>query len=652
MCGIAGVAFNDMSRKVDLDLLKRMCSALVHRGPDSSGGLLEPGIGLAMRRLSVIDLEGGNQPIFNEDKSIAVVLNGEIYNYHELREQLVAKGHRFSTNSDTETIVHLYEQYGLDFIRHLHGMFALAVWDFRQRGLILARDRLGVKPLYYHKNDAGISFASEIKAILQDRSIPRKIDFKAIHQMLTFGHVLPPRTPFCGIQELPPGHMAVFKSGYFNISQYWDLQYSEPAEYDEARTTEEVMSRIKVAVARRLISDVPLGAFLSGGIDSSIVVALMSKFLPQPVKTFSIGFEDSAFSELPYARKVAEHCGTDHHEMIVSPDVPEMMEDLIYYHDAPFYDTSAIPTYCVSKFARQHVTVAMSGDGGDEMFAGYNIYVANKAARRFKRVPRFLGRILLEPLAALVPESAGPLNKGRVAREFMKGATLPPLERYTRWASKVKREVRDMLYYDTELQQQQGIPDEAMLAPYYDAPKNCSELSRLLYVGTKTELPADMLRKVDRMSMAASLEVRSPFLDHTLFEYAATLHDDAKLNKWTTKHTLRKVAKQLLPAEVVDRKKRGFSVPLDRWLREDVRDYMLDVLCDHTTESRGIFDNITVRSLIEEHFDEQFSRGRELWTLMTIEVWQRNYIDRFAHYIENPEPLPIVSPASMPQGAQ
>ena len=588
---------------------------------------------------------------FNEDQSIAVILNGEIYNYHELREQLIAKGHTFSTNSDTETIVHLYEQYGLDFLRHLHGMFAIAVWDFRQRGLILARDRLGVKPLYYRRDDDRLTFASEIKAILQDPSIPREIDFKSIHQMLTWGHVQAPRTVFKNIQELPPGHMMVFKSGHFDISQYWDLQFSEPEEYDEEATQQDLLSRVKVAVARRMICDVPLGAFLSGGIDSSIVVALMSQFMPQPVKTFSIGFEDSSFSELPYARKVAEHCGTDHHELIVKPNVPEILDELIYHHDAPFYDTSAIPTYYVSKFAREHVTVAMSGDGGDEMFAGYNIYVANKAARRFKGVPRFFGKIFLEPLAALVPESGGPLNKGRVAREFMKGATMQPLERYTRWATKVKREVRDMLYYDTELQQQQGIPDEALVRSYYDAQKQCSELSRLLYVGTKTELPFDMLRKVDRMSMAASLEVRSPFLDHTLFEYAATLHDDAKLNKWTTKHSLRNIAKQLLPPEVVDRRKQGFSVPLDRWLREDLRDYMLDLLLDSTTENRGIFDNITVRSLIEEHFDEQLSRGRELWTLMTIEMWQRNYLDQFTYYIENPAPLPLVSPDSMPQGA-
>ena len=651
MCGIAGVAYADSSRMPDMGLLERMCSALVHRGPDSSGGVIEPGIALAMRRLSVIDVPGGSQPIFNEDYSIAVVFNGEIYNFHELREQLISRGHQFKTNSDTETIVHLYEEYGLEFARQLHGMFSIAVWDFRQRGLILVRDRLGVKPLYYFHNEDRIAFGSEIKAILQDPAIPREINFKSLHQMLTWGHVISPGTMFRGITELQPGHMLVYKSGHTNLVKYWDLKYSQPKAYDEAKTNEELMSRVKVAVARRLISDVPLGAFLSGGIDSSIVVALMSQFMSTPVKTFSIGFDDEDFSELPYARKVAEHCGTEHHEMIVKPNVPEIMQKLISHHDAPFYDTSAIPTYYVSQFAREHVTVAMSGDGGDEMFAGYNIYVANKVAQKFKNVPRILGKVLLEPLAALLPETDGPRNKGRVAREFAKGATLSPLERYTRWATKVKRETRDMLYYEPELSRYQNVPDEREITELFNSQENATELSRLLYIGTKNELPGDMLRKVDRMSMANSLEVRSPFLDHTLFEYAATLHDDAKLNNHTTKHSLRHIAKQLLPEEVVDRQKQGFSVPLDRWLREDLRDYMLDILCDSRTESRCIFDNISVRTLIEEHFDERVSRGRELWTLMTIEMWQRDYIDQFSHMIDKPAPLRIVSRATETQRA-
>lgn len=649
MCGIAGIAYADSNRVPDQSLLERMCASLTHRGPDSSGGIIEPGIGLCMRRLSVIDVPGGSQPIFNEDQSIAVVFNGEIYNYHELREQLIAKGHRFTTNSDTETIVHLYEQYGLECLQSLHGMFALAIWDFRQRGLIIARDRLGVKPLYYRQEDDQVVFSSEIKALLQDTATPREINFKAMDQLLTWGHVLPPNTMFKGIAELEPGTMMIFKSGQVFRKTYWDLEFSNSPAYDEEATKEELMSKIKLAVARRLISDVPLGAFLSGGIDSSLVVALMSQFLPHPVKTFSIGFEDEEFSELPYARQVADHCGTEHHELIVKPNVPEIMEDLVRHHDAPFYDTSAIPTYYLSKLAREHVTVALSGDGGDEMFAGYNIYLANKVAERFKSVPRFLGRVLLEPLAALIPESGGLLNKGRVAREFAKGATLGPLERYTRWATKIKRETREMLYFDNELNRQTLEADEETIRSYFDAQSGCSELSRLLYIGTKTELPADMLRKVDRMSMAHSLEVRSPLLDHTLFEYAATLHDDAKLNKWTTKHCLREVAKQLLPAEIIDRKKQGFSVPLDRWLREDLRDYMLDILCDDMTENRAIFDNISVRSLIEEHFDERTARGRELWTLMTIEVWQRLYIDSFAFYVENPEPIQLVRRAHMTQ---
>ena len=644
MCGITGIAFADASQKPDVDTLARMCTAITHRGPDSSGGLAEPGIGLAMRRLSVIDVAGGTQPIFNEDHSIAVIFNGEIYNYHDLQQQLIGQGHQFSTNSDTETIVHLYEQYGLDFVQHLHGMFAIAIWDFKKQQLVLARDRLGVKPLYYYTDDNRLSFGSEIKAILQDSTIPREQNFSAIHQLLTFGHILPPQTAFQGVQELPPATTLVYRRGDITTQQYWDLEFSQPDQYNEEKTTTDLMGQLKVAVARRLISEVPLGAFLSGGIDSGIVVALMSQLSPTPVKTFSIGFDDKEFSELPYAKAVAEHSGTDHHEMIVKPNVPEIMDELISHHDAPFYDTSAIPTYYVSKFAREHVTVALSGDGGDEMFAGYNIYVANKAAAKGKFVPPFLSQFLCESLAMLIPESGKYVNKGRVAREFAKGVGRSPLGRYTRWATKIKRETRDLLFYDAELQRLQKLPDETTLAPYFNAQPNASELGKLLYLGTKTELPADMLRKVDRMSMAHSLEVRSPMLDHRLFEFAAGLHDDAKLNKWTTKHSLRQIAKQLLPEEVVNRPKRGFSIPLDRWLREDLKDYTQQILFDDRTELRCIFDNIFVRQLAEEHFGGKISRGRELWTLMTIELWQRSYIDEYAHQIKNPEPLPLVTP--------
>lgn len=649
MCGITGIAFADPTLRADADTLARMCSALYHRGPDSAGGLAEPGIGLAMRRLSVIDVPGGTQPIFNEDRSVAVVFNGEIYNFRELREQLIGWGHQFNTNSDTETIVHLFEQYGLDFVQHLHGMFGIAIWDFRNQTLILVRDRLGVKPLYYWHDDRQIVFGSEIKAILQNADVPRALHPLAIHQLLTFGHILPPHTAFAQIKELPAASMLIYRQASIEIQSWWDLNFEPTSRFDEPKTTGEVMDLVRECVERRMIADVPLGAFLSGGIDSGIVVALMSQMVEQPIKTFSIGFDNVDFSELPYARMVAKHCQTDHHEMIVKPDVPAIMPDLIAHHDAPFYDSSAVPTWYVSQFARQYVTVAMSGDGGDELFAGYNIYVANKVAAQLAFLPKPLTKLVLRPLAAMIPESSRYINKGRVAREFVQGLSLGPLERYTRWATKIKREIRTSLYRDARLQDHQQTADHVWLMPWYDSQIHASELGRLLYLGTKTELPADMLRKVDRMSMAHGLEVRSPLLDHLLFEYAAKLPDDAKLHGRTTKYVLRRIARKLLPHEVVDRPKRGFSIPLDHWLREDLKDYVREILFDDSTENRGLFAAPFVRHLVAEHLSGKFSRGRELWTLLTIELWLRDYIDRFAGRIENPRPLPIVSP--MPQGA-
>lgn len=651
MCGIAGIALNRPGQQPDPILLARMCASLQHRGPDDSGGFLDAGIGMVMRRLAVIDVQHGQQPIFNEDQTIAVVFNGEIYNYHELQGPLVEKGHRFTTASDTETIVHLYEEYGYDFVQHLHGMFAVAIWDGRKQELILARDRLGVKPLYYFSDPDRLCFGSEIKAILQDNLVPRRIDAAAIHQLLTLGHVLPPLTCFQDIRELPPASLLVYKQGNAEIRSYWDLEFSSPSTFEEEHVGKDLLGQIKIATARRMISEVPLGAFLSGGIDSGIVVALMSQFLNEPVKTFSIGFEDAAFSELPNAKLVAERYKTDHHELIVKPNVTEIMDDLITHHDAPFYDSSAIPMYYLCKFAREHVTVALSGDGGDEMFAGYNIYLANAVANQYRRIPQVFSKLLIEPLASLVPESGKYINKGRVVREFFQGAYLEPLARYTRWATKVKRETRERLYYADPLRKQLTMPDEALLAPYFSPSGSPTELSRLLHIGSKTELPSDMLVKVDRMSMAHSLEVRSPFLDYALFEFAARQHDAAKLNKRTSKYMLRQVAKDLLPQEILKAPKRGFSIPLDRWLRHELRGYVEGILFDSQTEQRGWFDNIVVRELAAQHAVGRISRGRELWTLLTIELWQRAYIDRFTHFVENPPPLQLVTPQSASRGS-
>ncbi len=643
MCGIAGAVFANTDRRPEKTLISRMCAALRHRGPDDGGAVIGDGFGLGMRRLAVIDLPGGHQPIFNEDRTVAVVFNGEIYNFRSLRQQLESRGHTFQTTSDTEVIVHLYEDYGDECVHHLHGMFALAVWDYRSSRLLLARDRLGVKPLYYFCANGRLLFGSEIKAILQDRQVPRTMNLAAIDQLLTFGHFMPPETCFSDIQELPAASTLVFQRGGLRIDSYWDLHFDAIEAYDETEVASELLQQLRAAVERRLVSDVPLGAFLSGGIDSGIVVALMSQLCREPVKTFSIGFDDPSFSELPYARAVARQYSTDHHEFVVKPQVCEILDQLIRHHDSPFYDTSAIPTYHVSRLAREHVTVALSGDGGDEMFAGYNIYLANKAAGYYRRVPRLVRDVLISPLTKLVPESSRYINKGRVLREFVTGAPCDTLSRYVRWATKVKRETRERLYENTDLVSQLAFSDEQPLRQLFERQSQSSDLGRLLYLGTKSELAGDMLVKVDRMSMAHSLEVRSPLLDHTLFEFAARLPDRAKLRGWSTKHLLRKVAAQLLPSETLKRPKRGFSVPLDRWLRGDLADYVSQILLDPRTVSRGLFRTQTVREFLREHTAGRRSFGREIWTLLTIELWQRSYIDEFSYFIDQPEPLEIVT---------
>lgn len=638
MCGIAGIAFADTDKLPDQGLLSRMCAAIEHRGPDSSGAWIQPGVGIAARRLSIVGVEDGDQPILNEDGTVGVVFNGEIYNDRELRQQLVRQGHRFTTGSDTETLVHLYEEHGVECVKLLHGMFALAIWDARKKRLLLARDRLGVKPLYYHFTPGQLLFGSELKAILQDDAVEREVHPLAIHQLMTLGHILPPNTAFAGIQELPPASLLSFESGKLHLHRYWNLDIQPTGKFDRERDLPEVTSRIRSAVQRRLRSEVPLGAFLSGGIDSSVVVAMMSQLVSEPIQTFAIGFDDPSFNELPFARAVARHCGTKHRELIVKPDVPQIMDRLIAHHDAPFYDTSAIPMYYLSQFAGQHVTVALSGDGGDELFAGYNIFLANRVSRYLRHTPRWLAESSSALLTRWLPESPSRINPGRVAREFLKGLSLGPLERYTRWATKIKRETREQLYQADELRQCLGEPDHALLRPYMP-PNATTELSQLLRLATLTELPADMLRKVDRMSMAHSIEVRSPLLDHTLFEYAGTLPDDAKLRRLTKKFALREVARELLPAEVVTRRKRGFSVPIDRWLRNELRSFAQAILLDPVTTRRGLFHQSMIDQLLADHFQAKIARGREIWTLMTIEWWLRAYIDQFDHRVSNPPPL-------------
>jgi asparagine synthase (glutamine-hydrolysing) len=640
MCGIVGLALNDLACWPDELLVRRMAHALLHRGPDDSGGFRQPGIALAMRRLAIIDLPHGRQPVINEAGDVVAVFNGEIYNFRSLRDQLQARGHQFASAADSEVIVHLYEEHGLEFVQHLNGMFAIALWDQRRRQLVLVRDRLGVKPLYYSQLSDRIVFGSEIKALLQDPLIPRRVDHQALHQLITFGHFQAPGTCWQEIRELPPATLLTFRQGQLQLHTYWDLEFPSAAEPQPPAKIEETIALLREAVQRRLISDVPLGAFLSGGIDSSLIVAFMHQLGVSPLRTFSIGFADEDFSELPFARQVAQHFHTEHHEFVVRPELREILPDLIAHHDAPFYDTSAIPTYHLCRLAREHVTVALAGDGGDEMFAGYNIFLANQAASYLARVPAWLRSKVLLPLARAIPESSSYINTGRVAREFMTAVGNDTLTRYARWATKVKRETREALYAADELRRQLQTPDAAAWDELFHSPAaGTRDLQRLLYLATKTELPGDMLVKVDRMSMAHSLEVRSPLLDFGLFQYAAGLPDRDKLRGWTSKFHLRQIARRLLPPAVVSRPKRGFAVPLDRWLRNDLQHDLREILLDPGTRKRGLFVPSTVERLIQEHLQGRTARGRELWILMTIELWQRMYVDQLHCRVAEPAPL-------------
>lgn len=627
MCGIAGQVFVDPDGRADPSLLARMCESLRHRGPDDVGMSVMGRAALGIRRLSVIDLPGGHQPIENEDGSVSLVFNGEIYNFQELRRALESRGHRFKTASDTEVIVHLYEEDGDACVEKLRGMFAIALWDHNGQKLLLARDRLGVKPLYYYVDGRRLLFGSEIKAILQDPSVRRSVDLDGIDQMLTYGYMVAPTTCFKGIKELPHASTLSYVDGRVQVNRYWDLTFEEEPDYEETPACDTLLSLLKEAVRLRMNSDVPLGALLSGGIDSALTVALMSMASSEPVKTFSIGFDEPGYSELPLARQVAKRYGTEHHEFVVKPDVINILPTLIKHHDAPFYDSSAIPTYYVCKMAREHVTVALSGDGGDELFAGYNLYRGDKAAEYYRRLPRWIRQGVLTPLARRIPDSTAYLNTGRMIREFTRAASLDPIARYTRWVSKVKEETRRELYKDPSLYATLDSGSDGHLPKLFGRQPRASRLNRMLYVDINTELACDILLKVDRMSMACSLEVRSPLLDHHVHEFAATLPDRAKLKGWQSKYLLRALAKRLLPADLLRKPKQGFSIPLDRWLRTDLAGYVREILFDPITRGRGYFHPHVVEKLVEDHVAGPIGYGREIWTLLTIELWHRLYID-------------------------
>jgi asparagine synthase (glutamine-hydrolysing) len=622
MCGIAGRFNFDRGQSVDPVQLAAMTTIVAHRGPDGDGFYFGEGVGLGHRRLSIIDLATGDQPLANEDATVWVVFNGEIYNFADVRTELEAFGHHFRSHSDTEVIVHAYEQWGDDAVERFRGMFAFALWDARKRRLLLVRDRLGVKPLYYAVTPTGVVFGSEIKSILEDPEVSREWSAEAIDAYLALQYVPAPSTIYKGIHKLPPGHRLVAEQGRTSISQYWDLRFTgdgDPSREEEY--LEKLDALITESVRLRLISDVPLGAFLSGGIDSSLVVAAMVATASGRVLTTSVGFDEHAFNEIEYARTVARHLGTESHERIVKPDVVDLLPKLAWHFDEPFGDSSAVPTYYVSGAAREHVTVALSGDGGDELWAGY---ARHRVERWELNARRWLG-----PAASLTGRLAGLAPIGIKGARSLRHLALSPADACARKQAYGLFEAggRAAMYSPDFRASVAGSDPLASFRAAYEACTSADPLDRALYADVKTYLVDDILTKVDRMSMAVSLESREPLLDHKLLEFVATIPTSLKLKGGRSKHLLRRLLEKRIPKAIVDRPKHGFEAPVGEWLRGPLAPMVNDLLLDGRLRNRGLFDNREVTRLWKEHQSAAHDHRHRLWSVVMLELWFREFVD-------------------------
>ncbi|MDZ7267382.1 MAG: asparagine synthase (glutamine-hydrolyzing) [candidate division KSB1 bacterium] len=626
MCGICGIMTFSPSQTVVPEELRRMNDALFHRGPDEEGFYYSDQIGMAMRRLSIIDLSSGQQPISNEDGTLWIVYNGEVYNYLALRAELERRGHRFKTKSDTEAILHAYEEYGVDCPGKLNGMFGFAIWDTRQRSLFLARDRMGKKPLYYYAGRDRFLFASEMKSLLQAQGVPRRISPEALDLYLTYEYVPAPHTILADLKKLPAGHSLLIKAdGKIELRRYWDLHFRENG-YHAAELQQGLVELLQDAVKIRLMSEVPLGAFLSGGIDSSCVVALMARAMNQPVKTFSIGFEEGSYNELEYARAIARHYRTDHKEFILRPNALELTEKLVRHLDEPLGDFSIFPTYLVAKMAREHVTVVLSGDGGDELFAGYDAYRADRLYHAYRRLPAFVRHGLVAPVVKRLPpteKKKGALNK---IKRFVEGTQHPEDLQHVRWMIFLAAQEKRLLY--GEALREVDVPHGAydFMRHHFQNADSQDALNRQLYVDLKTYLCDDIMVKVDRMSMAVSLEARAPFLDYRVVEYAATIPSALKLRGKQSKWILKQAMADLLPPQILKRGKEGFSIPIKNWLKQELRPLMLDVLSPARLKREGFFDAAYVQRLIDEHLRGSENHSHRLWALTVFGIWHDHYL--------------------------
>ena len=618
MCGIVGILNNHLP--VERSELQRMNERLIHRGPDEDGAFVQGRTGLAMRRLRVIDLEGGSQPVSNEDGSCRIVFNGEIYNYPDIQKSLRQRGHTLATNSDTETIVHLYEDYGADCVDHLNGMFAFAIHDARDDSVLLARDRIGIKPLYYAETAKGLLFGSEIKALLSHPDLSRELDPHALDAYLTFKFIPAPLTIYKAIRKLPAGHLMKWKDGRSKIEPYWTLSFDHKDQRSDQELASEFETRFSDAVRSQMISDVPLGAFLSGGLDSSLIVSEMAAQSDRPIETFSIGFEEASYSELDHARTVAHHFGTHHHELVVRPDVSSLFETVANQFDEPFGDSSAIPTYLVSELARQHVTVALSGTGADELFAGYERYWAVPLSAQCAKLPRIARRGLTALFNRLPSGHAKRSFVSRAAR-FLETQTMDTFERHTSLISLFDVDARRRLYteaFAAEIGEQSPLD---LVRPQFDDSESVNELDRLLGFDTRTILPDDYLTKDDRMGMANSLELRVPFLDHTLVEFAASCPTRTKLKGLKTKTLLRRVASGRIPKSILGRPKHGFEVPMARWISKELSDHVDGLLLSDQSRLGEYLRPAHIGALVGEHRSGSKNHSREIWSLMSLEMW-------------------------------
>lgn len=624
MCGICGIVNFDGSDPVDRIVIERMTESLAHRGPDDAGYFVEGRVGLGHRRLSIIDLSGGRQPIFNEDRSAAIVFNGEIYNYRDLAEALKTAGHTFRTRSDTETILHAYEEYGDDCVQQLRGMFGFAIWDGAKQRLLLARDRLGVKPVYYYRDRHFLAFASEIKSLLEIRSIPREVDPDAFDMYLSLRYVPGPRTMFKNIFRLQPGHVLVADDSGIRITKYWDIDYPDPEPHSPEFLLERFRELLDESVRMRLLSEVPLGVFLSGGLDSSAILATMSKYAGDSrVKTFSVGYqasraEETASNEFEYARLAADAFASEHHEYrLDATHFAEFVPDLVSYLDEPLADPSCIPLYFISKLAREHITVVLSGEGADEILAGYGIYSKMLALDRI-----YAGA---GPLSRLAPWIAN-LAPSEKLRHYVRMCGQPLETRY-RGVSRGFTEEGKLRLVGADRMKQSERQFRDVFGGYFKAVENASPLDRMLYVDAKVWLPDDLLIKADKMTMANGLELRVPFLDHKMVEFAATLPNASKIHGKGGKTLLRSAMRGVLPDAIIDRPKKGFPIPIGSWLRTSLRQFTRDHLLARDSACSRYVDRDETARLVEEHEQGRADRSQEIWTLLVFEFWHRHFIE-------------------------